>query len=442
MAADNWGRPISPISPSLSLVKSRDLPHTGCKAIVSKIWRKPGCFIAGADISMLQKCKTKTAEETFKLSKACQDLLLEVEHIYTTVLRLPEVLLDLLPGVGATLDMILTVKSVKADKAKKLGLVDLAVQPLGPGLDKPDHHTLQHLEKGAVQTAENFASAVFEDLALKHCIVKEVEAIIPGHCIFATNMGALPITKNCGSQQEARKGNQIPTILNTQCVISMHYFSPVDKMQSLEIITNRKTSRNRIASAVDVGLPQGKAVIKSKRWSWFLHFACFCWKESNHENLTTGQTGPNPKFWFGPVTLTDEVGMDVGSHIGEYLLKWFGELFAEANPEFLNSLVQAGITGRKSGKSFFVYKKGFKGKKPVLEGDIGAVFGLGFPPFIGGPFRFVDEFGFDKLVTIMRKFDAAYGKCFTPDQSCYWIAARATKNFTSVLRDLRSVCFG
>lgn len=67
-----------------------------------------------------------------------------------TVLGLPEVLLGLLPGGGgtqrflqltslpATLDMILTGKSVKADKAKKLGLVDLTVQPLGPGLDKPD----------------------------------------------------------------------------------------------------------------------------------------------------------------------------------------------------------------------------------------------------------------------------------------------------------------
>jgi enoyl-CoA hydratase/long-chain 3-hydroxyacyl-CoA dehydrogenase len=67
-----------------------------------------------------------------------------------TVLGLPEVLLGLLPGGGGTqrlpqltsllnaLDMILTGKTVKADKAKKLGLVDLTLQPLGPGIDNPD----------------------------------------------------------------------------------------------------------------------------------------------------------------------------------------------------------------------------------------------------------------------------------------------------------------
>jgi len=160
---------------------------------------KPGCFIAGADIVMLQKCKDM--EEACKLSKDCQDMLMEVEKSKKpvvaaimgsclggglevamachyriavkdkkTALGLPEVQLGLLPGGGGTqrllqltnltttLGNILTGKTTKADKAKKMGLVDMVVSPLGPGLDSPGHSTLSYLEEVAVRTAENLAN--------------------------------------------------------------------------------------------------------------------------------------------------------------------------------------------------------------------------------------------------------------------------------------------
>ena len=160
---------------------------------------KPGCFVAGADIGMLESCKTM--EEARDVSKGAQDMFNRMEksgkpivaaingvclgggleltlachyRIATkdkkTSLGLPEVMLGLLPGGGGTqrlpaltsiptaLDLELTGKQVKADKAKKLGIVDMLVAPLGVGLKPAEENTMEYLEKVAIQTAKDIAS--------------------------------------------------------------------------------------------------------------------------------------------------------------------------------------------------------------------------------------------------------------------------------------------
>ena len=154
---------------------------------------KPSCFIAGADITMIENCGT--AKEVEDLSAACQTILNRVEsspkpvvaaimgsclggglevamacHYRLAVtnrstLGLPEVLLGLLPGGGGTqrlpklvgvpaaLDMVLTGRSIPAARAAKMGLVDSLVSPLGPGLQDSDQGTLAYLEETAVKAA-------------------------------------------------------------------------------------------------------------------------------------------------------------------------------------------------------------------------------------------------------------------------------------------------
>ncbi|MGA9524303.1 MAG: fatty acid oxidation complex subunit alpha FadJ [Myxococcaceae bacterium] len=300
--------------------------------------------------------------------------------------------------------------------------------------------------------ADVVIEAVFEDLELKQRIIKETEAVTRGDTLFASNTSSIPITKL--AQASSRP----------EMVIGMHYFSPVNKMPLLEIITHKDTAPWVTATCVELGKRQGKTVIvvndgvgfyTSRILAPYMNEAAWLLAEGA-DVVDIDKALVEFGFPVGPITLLDEVGIDVADKVAKIMHDAFGERMT--SPEVLRKITIDGRQGRKNRKGFYLYdgrkKKevdatvydllphGRERKKldrhdiaercslqfvneairclgeGVLrsprDGDIGAIFGLGFPAFLGGPFRYADALGPAKLLSRMEHWQQKLGKRFEP----------------------------
>ncbi|WP_075181363.1 fatty acid oxidation complex subunit alpha FadJ [Pantoea sp. 1.19] len=296
--------------------------------------------------------------------------------------------------------------------------------------------------------------AVFEDLALKQQMVAEVEAHCAPHTIFASNTSSLPI------------GDIAAGAARPQQVIGLHYFSPVDKMPLVEVIPHAGTSAETLATAVALAKQQGKTpIVVADRAGFYvnrilapyINEAMRCILEGepiDHVDRALVQAG----FPVGPAQLLDEVGIDVGTRILPILTDAWGARFAM--PEAFAAVLAEGRKGRKNGRGFYRYDRpATRGRRKVddslyrvlrvtphsqqggpeiaercmllmlneavrcldegvvasaRDGDVGAVFGIGYPPFLGGPFRDIDRRGAAQVVARMTALASRYGDRFHP----------------------------
>ncbi|CAF4755837.1 unnamed protein product, partial [Rotaria socialis] len=197
--------------------------------------------------------------------------------------------------------------------------------------------------------------AVFEDLQLKQKVLAEIEQNIPDHCVFASNTSALPIHQIAANSRRPEK------------VVGMHYFSPVDKMELLEIVRAKKTSDDTIRSAVSVGLKQGKVVIVVGDGPGFYTTRLLMFAGAEVFRLL--QEGATPKdidratkkfgFPVGSATLFDEVGIDVAAHIARDMQTVFGARLGDSSmPQLFQDLVKNNLCGRKTGQGLYIYQAG------------------------------------------------------------------------------------
>jgi 3-hydroxyacyl-CoA dehydrogenase/enoyl-CoA hydratase/3-hydroxybutyryl-CoA epimerase len=312
--------------------------------------------------------------------------------------------------------------------------------------------------------AELVIEAVFEDIAVKQQVLREIESAIPETGVFASNTSTIPITSIAEAAQSPQR------------VVGMHFFSPVAKMPLLEVIPGTRTMPFAVSTAVAFGRRTGKTVIvvKDSPGFWVNRILAPYANEIGHL-LAEGASiedidGMAVRFGFpvGPVTLLDEVGLDVAEKVAHVMMAAYGDRLQATTG--VAALVKAGRLGRKSGRGFYIYEGGKKrgvdpavyellgvhpngGPRPAeilqrlvlgmlneaaravgegvvrtpRDGDIGAIFGFGFPPFRGGPLRHADDLGAGRVVADLERLAERLGPRFAPCEVLQDLARRDAK---------------
>ncbi|MBW3570938.1 MAG: fatty acid oxidation complex subunit alpha FadJ [Gemmatimonadetes bacterium] len=295
--------------------------------------------------------------------------------------------------------------------------------------------------------------AVFEEMGLKHRVIKEIEEAVGEGVVIGSNTSTIPIARLAEAASRPDR------------VIGLHFFSPVEKMPLVEIITHPGTADWVTATAHAYAKKIGKTPIVvndspgfyvNRILSPYMAEAALLLQEGvRMEELDRAMTEWG--FPVGPVTLYDEVGLDVAQKAGKIMAEAFTERMGSP-PTVVDRMVEDGRLGRKNGKGFYRY--GDDGKKAgpdeavyavignppkkemgraeiqdrlalimvneavrtleegvlrgARDGDVGAVFGIGFPPFRGGPFWYVDRTGARDVLERLRALEQRFGARYAP----------------------------
>lgn len=290
--------------------------------------------------------------------------------------------------------------------------------------------------------------AVFEDPALKRDVTAKIEAAVGKDTFYGSNTSTLPIT---GLQQNWSRPENF---------IGIHFFSPVDKMQLVEIIVGKHTGDAAIAKALDYVRAIGKTPIVVNDSRGFYTSRCFAtYVEEGATMLGEGvnaalieNSGKQAGMPVGPLAVGDEVAIDLMGRIKASMISELGAAYTPGGSDrVIDRMIELQRYGRKNAKGFYDYpaEKGEKKRLwpdlarefPVAahqptpqdvrdrliyrqvaecvrcmeegvlvtaaDGDLGAIFGWGFAPFTGGPFSMVDTLG---AAAVADKLDALAAK--------------------------------
>jgi 3-hydroxyacyl-CoA dehydrogenase / enoyl-CoA hydratase / 3-hydroxybutyryl-CoA epimerase len=369
-------------------------------------------------------------------------------------------------GIGyvsarAGIDVVILDRTLELAERGKSHARVLAQRAAALGTDSEDAEDLVGRIKPTTEFADLAGAdliieAVFEDRVVKADATAKAQQVMPIDAVFASNTSTLPIT------------GLAETFARPPQFIGLHFFSPVDKMQLVEVIPGAKTNPETLAKALDYVRQIRKTPIVVNDNRGFYTSRCF--RVFPEEGMTMLAEGINPALIenagrlagmpVGPLAVADEVSMEL---MHKVRLAERADLGASYEPDPAEPVLELFVEklrrlGRKSKAGFYDYPDG--GKKtlwpglrahfplgtaqPDLEevkirilyrqaleavrclaekviskpadGDLGAVLGWGFAPYTGGPFCMIDTIGLQAFVRECDRLTGTYGARFlAPD---------------------------
>ncbi|QIZ61030.1 3-hydroxyacyl-CoA dehydrogenase [Acinetobacter indicus] len=299
--------------------------------------------------------------------------------------------------------------------------------------------------------------AVFENQQLKAQVTQEAEGYLTADGVMASNTSTLPIS---GLAQASKDQSRF---------IGLHFFSPVDKMQLVEIIKGQNTNRETVAKAYDFVQQIGKTPIVVNDSRGF--FTSRVFGTFVQEGLRMLAEGIHPAkiemaalkagMPVGPLAIQDEVSLTLSEHVAAETRK---ALQAEGKErprsgadEVIETMIhQFNRKGKTAGAGFYDYPEG--GKKSlweglsywkkeqtvdeqelidrflfvqsldtlrcleegvlesVVDGNVGSIFGIGFAPWTGGALQFLNQYGLKDALNRAQALEQRYGERFAPPQ--------------------------
>ncbi len=320
--------------------------------------------------------------------------------------------------------------------------------------------TLSHirptLNYGDFGEVDIVIEAVVENPTIKEAVLSEVEGLVKQDAILASNTSTISITRLANALKRPEN------------FVGMHFFNPVHRMPLVEVIRGEKTSDIAIATTVALAQKMGKTPIVVNDCPGFLvnrvlfpYFGAFdLLVKEGADFVSIDKTMEKFGWPMGPAYLLDVVGMDTGVHAAKVMAEGFPDRMKPDYKGATQLMFEHERLGQKNGVGFYQYETDKRGKPKKIadsttyellnlvqtgdqtfdeqeiidrmmiafcnetvrclednivaspaEADMAMIMGVGFPPFRGGPCRYIDQIGVANYVALCDKY-AYLGKAY------------------------------